>query len=163
MTQIRTVKKNDENLLVYEMDFIAGESLDHCLYKLNSEQIKFFAKKLGKIIETISKNQVQCKIDECNFIVQKFNESITELKNKHFSTRLGKELFDEYSKKIENLEINKKNFRIKATFCHVNLALYNLLISKKNKFILLNLFNIILYIYFWIIFNFFQILLNICI
>ena len=136
--KIKSVGKNQNQLLFYEMEFISGENLDNCLSKLSSDKIKFFAKKLGKIIEIISKNSVQCKISEKSFLMQKFNEMIAELNKKEFSTNIGKELFNECCKKIENLEINTIDLKNKSTFCHGDLALDNILITRKNEIYLID-------------------------
>jgi len=135
---INSVRKNQHELLVYEMEFIPGESLDTCLYNLSSNKIKFFAKKLARIIEKISSKSVQSRTDEKKFLLQKFDELILELNKKKNSTRIGNVLFNEYREKIENLEINVSVLTNKSTFCHGDLALDNVLITKKNDIYLID-------------------------
>lgn len=135
---ITSIKKNSNELLSYEMDFIPGESLDFSLKKLDSKTIKSIAKQLNKIIETISKNNIECKINERDFLKQKFNELVDKFSDKNFSTKLNNDLFIEYAKKIENLELDKNDFNAKSTFCHGDLALDNILISKKNEIYLID-------------------------
>ena len=136
--KINSVKTNQHELLVYEMEFIPGESLDTCLYNLSSDKMKFFAKKLGKIIEKISSKSIQTTTDEKKFLLQKFDELILELNKKRNSTKFGDALFNEYREKIENLEINVSDLTNKSTFCHGDLALDNVLITKKNDLYLID-------------------------
>lgn len=135
---INSVKNNQHGLLVYELEFIPGESLDTRLYNLSSNKIKFFAEKLGNIIKEISSTSVQSRIDEKKFLLQKFEELIFELNKKKNSTRIGNELFNEYRKKIQNLEIFESDLTNKSTFCHGDLALDNILITKKNDIYLID-------------------------
>jgi len=140
--KIRSVKKNQQGLLVYELEFIPGESLDVCLYNMNSEKIKFFAKKLGQIINELSSKVVENKLEEKDFILKKFNELDSELNKKKNSTEIGKELFNEYSEKIKKLTIKESDLANENTFCHGDLALDNILITKKNEIYLIDpLFN----------------------
>jgi thiamine kinase-like enzyme len=136
--KIRSVKKNQHGFLVYELEFIPGESLDNCLYNLSSKKIKFFAKKLGEIINEISSKYRENKIDEKEFLLKKFNELNLELHKKKNSTKIGKELFNEYNKKIKELEIKETDLTNKSTFCHGDLALDNILITKKDQIYLID-------------------------
>jgi len=135
--KIFSVKKNQDDLIEYELEFVPGESLDTCLYNLNSNKIKFFAKKLGKIITTISSESTQSSVNEKKFLSQKFKELILEL-NKKRTSKIGNELFNEYYKKIEDLKINPYDLTNKSTFCHGDLALDNILITKKNEIYLID-------------------------
>jgi tRNA A-37 threonylcarbamoyl transferase component Bud32 len=135
---IQSVRENDDGLMVYELDFIPGESLDHCLYKLNSEKIKFFAKKIGKIIETISEKSSTSETNQHDFILQKFNELISELNKKKDYTNLVTELFNEYKEKIKNLKIDKISPHNKPTFCHGDLSLDNIIITRQNQMYLID-------------------------
>ena len=135
---IISIKKNSNDLLSYEMDFIPGESLDFRLKKINPITIKSIAKQLTDIIEYLSKNKIESKINERDFLKQKFNESIQTFSDKAFSTILSKDLFTEYTKKIENLELDKNDFNSKSNFCHGDLALDNIIISKKNEIYLID-------------------------
>ena len=80
--KIRTIKKNSAGCIVYELEFIPGESLDTCLYNMNSKKIKFFAKKIGEIINDLSSKTVKNKLKEKEFILKKFQELKTELSKK---------------------------------------------------------------------------------
>ena len=135
--KIFSVKKNQDDLVEYELEFVPGESLDTCLYNLNSEKIKFFAKKLGKIITAISSESAQSSINEKKFLSQKFEELTLEL-NKKRALKIENELFNEYIKKIEDLKINSSDLTNKSTFCHGDLALDNILISKKSEIYLID-------------------------
>lgn len=136
--KIRNVKKNENDLVQYELEFVPGESLDTCLYNLNSNEIKFFAKKIGKIIENFSTIYVKNNINEKEFLLKKFQELIYELNEKKITTQIGKELFNEYNKNIENLQIHSSDLTNKSTFCHGDLALDNILIYKKNQIYLID-------------------------
>ena len=57
--EIRLVDHNQNQLLFYELEFIPGENFDSNLPKISPDKIKFFSKKLGKIIETISQNHLK--------------------------------------------------------------------------------------------------------
>ena len=134
---IQSVTENEDGLMVYDLDFIPGESLDHCTYKLNTEKINFFAKKLNKVIETITENSVTSKTNYQDFILQKFNELNFELnKNKNY-TNLVTDLFNEYKEKLENLKISKTNIKNKPTFCHGDLSLDNIIITRQNQMYLI--------------------------
>ena len=135
---INSVKKTSHDLLVYELEFIPGESLDSRLYNLNSNKIKLLSQKLGDIIKEISSTHAQSQIDEKKFLLQKFQELIFELNKKTNSTKIGNELFDEYRKNIQNLEIFESDLTNKSTFCHGDLALDNILITKKNDIYLID-------------------------
>lgn len=135
---INSVKINSSGLLVYELEFISGQSLDNKLYNLSSDKIKFIAKKLGIIITEISSIQLQHKIDEKKFLIQKFEELVLELKKKNNPTKFGSGLFTEYFNKIQNLEINTSDMTNKSTFCHGDLALDNILITKNNEIYLID-------------------------
>ncbi len=135
---INSVKIDSSGLLVYELEFISGQSLDNKLYNLSSDKIKFIAKKLGIIIKEISLIQLQHKIDEKKFLIQKFEELVLELKKKNNPTKFGSDLFAEYFNKIQNLEINSSDMTNKSTFCHGDLALDNILITKKNEIYLID-------------------------
>jgi len=135
---INSVKTNSFGLLGYELEFISGQSLDNKLYNLSSDKIKFIAKKLGIIIKEISSIQLQHKIDEKKFLLQKFGESVLELKKKNNSTKFGSDLFTEYFNKIQNLEINASDITNKSTFCHGDLALDNILITNNNEIYLID-------------------------
>lgn len=136
--KITLTDQNQNQLLFYELEFISGENFDSSLQKLSSDKIKIFSKKLGRIIETISQYPVHCQIDEKQFLEQKFMEMITKVNKMDLSTNLGKDLFNEYCKKVENLEINNADLNNKSTFCHGDLALDNILISKKNEIYLID-------------------------
>lgn len=140
--KIRTIKKNSAGCIVYELEFIPGESLDTCLYNMNSKKIKFFAKKIGEIINDLSSKTVKNKLKEKEFILKKFQELKTELSKKKKSAGIGKELFNEYKEKIEKLRIRESDLTNQSTFCHGDLALDNILITKKNEIYLIDpLFN----------------------
>jgi thiamine kinase-like enzyme len=130
--------KNEKQLLFYELEFISGENFDSSLEKLNSEKIKFFSKKLGRIIETFSNESIDSKINEEEFLKQKFGEMIDVVNKIKLSTNLGKELFKECTQNIYELEINKTDLNNKSTFCHGDFALDNVLITKKYEIYLID-------------------------
>ena len=136
--EIKLSNYNKNELLYYEIEFIAGENFDSSLQKLSSDKIKNYSKKLNEIINTFSQNSLESKVDEKEFLKQKFIEVINKIERKNLTTNLGRELFDEYCKKIENLEINKKDVNNKSTFCHGDLALDNILITRKNEIYLID-------------------------
>lgn len=129
---------NDTGLLTYELEFISGENFDSSLEKLNSEKIKLFAKKLGKIIKIISKENTNAQINEKEFLYYKFEEMIKNIGKRKLSTTLGNELFIELKKNIQNLEIKNSEIKNKSTFCHGDLALDNILLTKKNEIYLID-------------------------
>ena len=135
---IQSVRENEDGLMSYDLDFIPGESLDHCTYKLNSEKIKFFAKKLGNVIETISKTSVTSKTNNQDFILQKFNELTIELDRNKDCTNLLTELFNEYKQKLEDIDITKIDNKNKPTFCHGDLSLDNIIITRQNQMYLID-------------------------
>ena len=136
--KILSVKNNKHDLIEYELEFISGESLDTCLYNLNSEKIKFFAEKLGKIIINISSKSVKNDINEKKFLIQKFEELNQALNKKNNTTTIANELFKDYSKKIRTLEIHSSDLTNQSTFCHGDLALDNILITRKNEIYLID-------------------------
>jgi len=135
---INSVKTNSSGLLVYELEFISGQSLDTELYNLSSDKIKFIAKKLGIIIEEISSISLEHPINEKQFLIKKFKELILELKKKNHLTKFATNLFNEYYEKIQNLQINSSDITNKSTFCHGDLALDNILITKNNEIYLID-------------------------
>jgi tRNA A-37 threonylcarbamoyl transferase component Bud32 len=130
--------KNEKQLLFYELEFISGENFDSSLEKLNSEKIKIFSKKIGRIIETFSHESINNKINEKEFLKQKFGEMIDTVNKIKLSTNLGKELFKECKQNIYELEINKNDLNNKSTFCHGDFALDNVLITKKYEIYLID-------------------------
>jgi thiamine kinase-like enzyme len=136
--KIKSVGKNQHGLLVYELEFISGESLDICLYNMNSKKIKFFATKLGNIINELSSKTIESKLEEKEFILKKFNELSFELNRRKKLTKIAKELFNEYFEKIKKLKIKESDIANKSTFCHGDLALDNILITKKDEIYLID-------------------------
>ena len=82
-------KGTDPNgLTYYELDFIPSESLDASLHKLSPQKIKEYSERLRKIIELISSfsnSNRSNKINEQDFLVKKFNETIESLKDTHIN------------------------------------------------------------------------------
>lgn len=136
--KILTSEKNEKQLQFYELEFISGDNFDSSLGKLTSEKIKFFSKKLGKIIDTFSQESIESEINEKEFLKKKFTEMIIAVDGMDLSTNLGKELLKECTKNIYELEINDLDLNNKSTFCHGDLALDNILITKKYEIFLID-------------------------
>lgn len=124
----------------YDLEFIPGENLDSSLQKFNSKKISSIAKILVQIIEKISLNNIKDEGKaslEKKFLLEKFDET-KSLLNNNFSSDITKELFNEYTKKIRELNIINSNISNKETFCHGDVALDNILITRNDEIYLID-------------------------
>ena len=133
--------KNFEGHKFYELEFIPSESLDSCLAKLSPNKIKVISKKVFDIINILSKNPIKYNnshINEEQFIIKKFQESLHSSTNKNFSSSLSVDLYEEYEKLIDKLEIKASHITNLQTFCHGDLALDNILLTRNDKIYLID-------------------------
>jgi len=131
---------NNEKLFFYDLEFIPAESLDSRLQKFSSLKIKKFATEISNIIIEISKysDNSYKKISEEKFLKNKLQETFKKLIQTKMKSKLSKELLDEYNQKISNLEIESQHLTDNNTFCHGDLALDNILITRKNEIYLID-------------------------
>jgi thiamine kinase-like enzyme len=125
----------------YELEFIPAENLDSALIKFNSQKISEISKVIYEIIKKISSyNSPQNKNEgfEHNFILNKFNETTTSLNNKKISFNLTKNLIEQYTENIKMLDIKPMHIVNTEYFCHGDLALDNILITRDNKIYLID-------------------------
>ena len=125
----------------YELEFIPAENLDSALIKFDSQKILEISKLIHEIIKKISSyNSPQNKNEgfEHNFILNKFNETTTSLNNKKISFNLTKNLIEQYTKNIKMLDIQPMHIVNTEYFCHGDLALDNILITRDNKIYLID-------------------------
>ncbi len=130
---------NKEKLFFYDLEFIPAESLDASLHKFSSIKLKQFAIRLSSVINEISSNTILNKnISEENFLNNKFHETLKSLEKKELSLKLTKELLENYKIKIERLKINSDHLSNKITFCHGDMALDNILITRNEEIFLID-------------------------
>lgn len=129
-----------ENLFFYDLEFVPAESLDSSLHKFSSAKLKKFASELTTIINEISshKNLIDNKISEESFFKIKFNETLINLEKKEHTLELSKELISEYKQKIEQLKIEPKHLTNQTNFCHGDMALDNILITRNDEIYLID-------------------------
>tara|TARA_B110000263_G_scaffold240285_1_gene243329 strand:- start:664 stop:1644 length:981 start_codon:yes stop_codon:yes gene_type:complete len=124
----------------YDLEFIPGENLDSSLQKFNSKKISSIAEILVQIIEKISLNNIENKkvvVLENKFLLEKFEET-KSLSNNNFSLDLTKELLNEYARKIQELDIINSNTSSTETFCHGDVALDNIIITRNDEIYLID-------------------------
>lgn len=119
----------------YELEFVPAENLDSSLQKLDSKKISEISKIVCEIIKKISSHyspQTKSKNSEYEFILNKFKETIISFESKKFSLNLTKNLTKQYIDNIKNLDIRSKHLVNTELFCHGDMALDNILITRDD-------------------------------
>ena len=125
----------------YELEFVPAENLDSALQKLDTKKISEISTLVYEIIKKISSHdppQTKNKNFEHEFLLNKFKETVTSFENKKFSLNLTKNLIKQYIDNIKDLDIRSKHLVNTELFCHGDMALDNILITRDDVIYLID-------------------------
>ena len=125
----------------YELEFVPAENLDSSLQKLDSKKISEISKVIHEIIKKISSHyppQTKNKNFEYEFLLNKFKETSISFESKKFSLNLTKNLIKQYIDNIKNLDVRSKHLVNTELFCHGDMALDNILITRDDVIYLID-------------------------
>ena len=136
----------EDEIAFYDMEYVVGQTLEFRIDSMDAKELRSTARLLNEIhaffaSQTPLENP-PAELSEWRYLVSKLEETLSFLEGNAVPLPAESGLVSTYRERLEELSGRSFDWRSKPTFCHGDLALDNVLVTRQGRIYLLDpLFN----------------------